>query len=946
MSVRLRPIETALAAALVVALSAVSLSTAETPNIIVILADDLGYGDVGCYGAASNVLHTPNIDRLAAEGLKFTDGHCSNSTCTPTRYAMLTGQYAFRESGTGIGGINSTLIIDHNRTTIADLFKSAGYATAVVGKWHLGLGAGGAPDWNGVLSPGPLDLGFDYAFLMPNTNDRVPSVYVENHAVLNLDPGDPLTVSGSNPDGQPTGQSHRHTLRMDWSKGHNDTIHNGISRIGFMSGGVAARWRDEDMADDFVDRACDWIETNKNGPFFLYFASHDCHVPRMPHERFQGESALGWRGDAIVQLDWCVGALIEKLEDLDLTNNTMVVFCSDNGPVLDDGYKDDAVASNGTHAASGVYSGGKYSVHEGGTRTPFITWWPGRIPAGEVSDRLVCSVDFATSFAALTGQTVSEEAFPDSFNILDALLGVAGAQGRDHLIQSNNTGNKLGMRQGDWKLFEKKNLYDLDSDPGEQTNLAGTNPDQFSTMTNLLETLIANGRTAPLELAATPYDGMVHLDWPDDVAANFASFSVCRSTVPGNCTSAVATAIAESTYTDTNVTNNTTYYYKVTKLADSGVETEYSTEEAATPQPGLVDSAPPSPDPAAFDSFPAFDGTAAIVMSAQAGADLHGPVEYRFVEISGNPGGSNSGWQTSLTYTNTGLQAGMLYGYRVQMRDALHNAGAMSSPTGASTSFSAEEAEDAFINGGTAKAIGANWSGTGFVDLDEGGFVEFNPEVAESGFYTLDFRTAGAAGGLAAAIEVNGGVVNSNLACPNTGSWNAQWEVVTQPDVVLNAGSNSVRFTDAGSNQPQLDQLVVRGNQGYAPWARQRALLEGPDGDDDNDGLSNLGEYAACGNPTNREDVGYGLSLEVKEEAGQRKILCTYPRRADSNAGLLYQLEQSTNLLPQVWVPAVAELSETNQNGFATDCDAVTNRFSLNTNECGFFRLRVTSYGD
>jgi arylsulfatase A-like enzyme len=375
----------------------------ERPNVIVIMADDLGYGDVGAYGADPAVLATPQIDRLAAGGLRFTSGYCSNSTCTPSRYALLTGRYAWRKSGTGIGGINTPLLIDPNRRTLADVFKSEGYSTAVIGKWHLGLGSG-APQWNGVLSPGPLELGFDYCFLLPNTNDRVPSVYVENHSVANLDPGDPITVSTSLiPNSNPYSGVPASGLTYTSSKGHNDTVYNGVGRIGYFSGGQAARWRDEDMADDFIAKALSWIDNHQDGPFFLYFAAQDCHVPRLPHERFQGTTALGWRGDAIAQFDWSVGAILDKLEALGIDDKTLVILCSDNGPVLDDGYNDDAVSTNTAtgHQPSGIHRGGKYSVLEGGTRTPFITWWPGRIPAGQVSDEIVCSIDLVASLAAL-----------------------------------------------------------------------------------------------------------------------------------------------------------------------------------------------------------------------------------------------------------------------------------------------------------------------------------------------------------------------------------------------------------------------------------------------------------------------------------------------------------------------------------------------------------------
>jgi len=488
---------------------------AEKPNIIVIMADDLGYGDISCYGATA--LKTPNIDQLATEGLRFTGAYCSASTCTPTRFSFLTGTYAFREKGKGIAAPSSPLIIPPNTFTLPDLLKTVGYQTAVIGKWHLGLGGPEGPDWNGDLKPGPREIGFDYNFLLPTTNDRVPQVYVENHRVLNLDPKDPLWVGKKKPSpDHPTGITHRDTLKMDWSHGHNSTIHNGISRIGFYTGGHAARFRDEDLTDKWVEKSIEWIEANKDKPFFLFFASHDLHVPRMPHERFQGKTPLGFRGDAIVELDWGVGELMKTLDRLDLAENTLVIFCSDNGPVMDDGYKDGALEKVGDHRAAGPYSGGKYSVYEGGTRTPFITRWKGKIKPG-ISDKLVCTIDLAASFASMTEAKLPTDACLDSMNVMPSLLGHADAKGRDHLIQQDNgNAGNYGFRVGKWKLqrHDKKRtrnltvskqlentpvpkfqLYDLSKDPEEKTNLIDQQPNVAERLKNQLAALIEAGRS-------------------------------------------------------------------------------------------------------------------------------------------------------------------------------------------------------------------------------------------------------------------------------------------------------------------------------------------------------------------------------------------------------------------------------------------------------------------
>ena len=487
----------------------------EKPNIIVIIADDLGYGDVSCNGAKA--VQTPAIDQLAREGVRFTSGYCSASTCTPTRFSLLTGTYAFRQKGTGIAPPNGPAIIKPGTETLPGILQRAGYATAIVGKWHLGLGDP-APDWNGELAPGPLDIGFDRCFLLPTTNDRVPQVFVEQRRVKNLDPADPLWVGDKKPsEDHPTGLTHRDTLKMDWSYGHNGTIHNGISRIGFYTGGVKARFRDEDLADTWVKESIRWIEANKDRPFFLLFSSHDIHVPRVAHERFQGKSALGPRGDCILEFDWCVGELMKTLDRLNLAEKTLVVLCSDNGPVLDDGYKDDAVTKLGDHQPAGPFRGGKYSVWEGGTRIPMIARWKGRI-APAVSDEIVCTVDFAASFAALVGEAPAADGCLDSMNVLDALLGKPGAKGRDHLLQQDNGSGNFGLRAGQWKLVRlvrrgkpearvsktelhlpnaTHSLYNLADDPGETTDVSAANPEIAKRLTTQLDALISAGRSRP-----------------------------------------------------------------------------------------------------------------------------------------------------------------------------------------------------------------------------------------------------------------------------------------------------------------------------------------------------------------------------------------------------------------------------------------------------------------
>ena len=481
-----------------------TVQAATPPNIVLIYGDDVGFGDVSCYGGQ---IATPNLDQLAAEGLRLTDAHCSAATCTPSRFALLTGSYAFRQKGTGVSPGNANMIIRPHSVTLSERLQSAGYTTGVVGKWHLGLGDGPI-DWNGLITPGPESIGFDYHFLIPATGDRVPCVYVEQGRVVDLDPADPITVSyGKKIGDAPSGKERPDLLKMKFSHGHDMTIVNGISRIGYMTGGEQARWIDEDMADVITSKAVQFIETNKDKPFFLYFATHDIHVPRVPHSRFAGTTGLGPRGDAMAQLDWCVGEVTKTLKKLGLEENTLIIFSSDNGPVLDDGYVDQANELLGDHQPAGEWRAGKYSKFEGGTRVPAIVKWPARIRPNTTSEALVGQVDWAHSFASLAGAEVPEGTLVDSLDQLAALVG-EDSVGRPYLVEE---ANGLSLRQGHWKFILPAKvsdnmgpwkrvavtapgaLYDLSADPGETTDVADKHPERVEEMAAMLKQLRQQG---------------------------------------------------------------------------------------------------------------------------------------------------------------------------------------------------------------------------------------------------------------------------------------------------------------------------------------------------------------------------------------------------------------------------------------------------------------------
>ena len=380
-----------------------------------ILADDLGYGDLSCYGATK--VETPRIDSLAQRGVLFTDAHAPSAVCTPSRYGLLTGRYCWRtQLKVDCLFGHDPLLIEEDRLTLPSMLKSAGYATACVGKWHLGFGRD-YPEWNGELKPGPLEVGFDYFFGVPVTNAQAPYVYVENHRVVGLDPKDPIRLG---PD----------------------------SKTNQMFGGTAARYKADELALTHTRKAVQFIERSKDHPFFLYFTPDNVHSPYTPNQRFHGTSACGVYCDFIRELDWSVGEVLSALERSGVADNTLVIVTSDNGglysrPAYDLG-----------HRVNADLLGQKTDAWEGGHRVPFVARWPKKIKEGSRSDELICLVDLMATMASVVGVNLPREAAPDSFNVLPALLGDTSHKPvRSGAVILASYSGMLAVREGDWILI-------------------------------------------------------------------------------------------------------------------------------------------------------------------------------------------------------------------------------------------------------------------------------------------------------------------------------------------------------------------------------------------------------------------------------------------------------------------------------------------------------------
>lgn len=478
------------AALALVSLFAGPLLAAETraPNVLVVLADDIGWGDAGCYGATK--LQTPNIDRLAREGRRFENGYASASVCTPTRYSLLTGEYAWRREQIGLKrGVapgDSPLLVPVDRPTLPSLLRQKGYRTAVIGKWHLGFGVS-KPDYNEELRPGPLEVGFDEYFGYPATNDRIPTVLIRDRRVLGLDAADPIVYSYDKAEAQRLGLS-AHAAGRD--------------RIGWAKGGRSAWWEDTRLAEVHARETIGFLERNRDQPFFLYYSPHNVHAPTIPGPRFKGASGLSDRADMLLEFDFHLGEILDALDRLGLAENTLVFYSSDNGA-----YKTDEDG----HRPTGPFRGVKSTLWEGGSRVPFIVRWPARVSPG-VSDAIVSTIDIPATACAAAGLSAPAGALPDSVDFLPLLLGASDAPKRDLLVLQGGNG-RLAARVQNWKYIPdldhadgwkakakeagapaRPGLFDLAADPGETRNLAAEKPAELERIAARFSTAVAATR--------------------------------------------------------------------------------------------------------------------------------------------------------------------------------------------------------------------------------------------------------------------------------------------------------------------------------------------------------------------------------------------------------------------------------------------------------------------
>lgn len=444
---------------LALAFSASAAEPSTKPNILLILSDDYGWGSVGCYGATR--VKTPNLDRLAQEGRRFTQAYAPGSVCSPSRYGLMTGRYFWRtpvKDGMVLP-VNSPLHIETNRLTLASLCKSQGYRTAVFGKWHLGMTVGRVTDWSKPLKPGPLQVGFEHYFGMAANIGNSPHSFIDDEEVTGHIPGEAIVVTGGE------------------------------------TSGIRAPWKPDHIVETLTTNVAAWIEANREQPFFVYYAPNAVHEPIVPNPRFAG-SPCGKYGDFINELDWSVGQLLATLDRLKLAERTLVIFTSDNGGVVAPNNESTAAAMKAGLAINGPLRGGKHTEWEGGFREPFIVRWPGKVPAGTVSDQVICLTDMLATFASLLNAPLPKGNAEDSFDVLRAFTEAKpDAPVRDHVILQAANNATYAIRMGDWKLVERADAPEFESvrnkkkaEKAAQKKKTGPKQDQlFNVKANITE---------------------------------------------------------------------------------------------------------------------------------------------------------------------------------------------------------------------------------------------------------------------------------------------------------------------------------------------------------------------------------------------------------------------------------------------------------------------------
>ena len=494
------------------------------------MADDIGYADFSCYGAKT--IATPHIDELAANGIRFTNAYAPASTSSPSRYALLTGEYAFRKR-VGILPADAPLTIDPQSNNLPLQLKSSGYTTGIVGKWHLGLGnRNETVDFNKKITAGMRSVGFDYSYIFPATNDRVPTIFLENDQVVNGDPNDPIKVSYRKKIGnEPTGKENPDLLTLKYYQGHDGTIINGISRIGWMSGGHKARWNDQEMGEVLSNQAVSFIRENKQKPFFLYYATHNAHEPRVPNPKFAGQSKAGIYGDMIEEFDEYVGRIIETLKKEGIFENTLLIISSDNAPMIKEGYHDGAEENIGSHRPCADLRGAKYSLYEGGTKVPFIVSYPSLVKKPFVQTQRFSYIDMLATVASITQAKPYRNSLNDSKDASELFRSPSAPVYRDYIITQNNGGD-IAIRKNDWKYIPSKNeLFHLKKDPNEKINLSQT--EKGKSIINDLSSLIKNIANKDIQddiLSLTGQWG-VKLD-PDSIGEKHNYFNSGHTTMP------------------------------------------------------------------------------------------------------------------------------------------------------------------------------------------------------------------------------------------------------------------------------------------------------------------------------------------------------------------------------------------------------------------------------